>query len=73
MLLGTSIKNFLPMKRSRAHQRENEPPLLVVVQNKGGHYENDTIEKKSVIWVSFDIEIGGPNCGIIQLSAVLYD
>ena len=31
------------------------------------------ITNKEVIWVSFDIETGGPQCGILQLSAVFYD
>ena len=31
------------------------------------------IEQKKVIWISFDIETGGPYCGIIQLSATFYD
>ena len=29
--------------------------------------------QNKVIWISFDIETGGPKCGIIQLSAVFYD
>ena len=34
---------------------------------------NNAMEEGKVIWVSFDIETGGQDCGIIQMSAVFLD
>jgi DNA polymerase III epsilon subunit-like protein len=38
-----------------------------------GSIIHDLQIQNKTIWVSFDIEAGGPRCGIIQLSAVFYD
>ena len=38
-----------------------------------GSIIHDHQVNRKTIWVSFDIETGGPRCGIIQLSAVFYD
>ena len=37
-----------------------------------GSLAKDAIEKKSAVFISFDLEHGGPKCGITQLSAVLF-
>ena len=44
---------------ARARMSQCAPPKTGTRQKEG-----------KVIWISFDIEIGGPSCGIIQLSAV---
>ena len=34
---------------------------------------HNNLQAGRVIWISFDLNKGGPSCGIIQLSAVFYD
>ena len=52
-----------PKKRSRENPTNKKCTSII----------NGTLLENKVIWISFDIETGGPRCGIIQLSAVFMD
>ena len=56
-------------EKSPPKKRSRENPIT----KKGTSILNDSLLEKKVIWISFDIETGGPRCGIIQLSAVFMD
>jgi len=56
-----STENSLPTQSSQPSSR----PMGSILHD---HHVN-----KKIIWVSFDIETGGPKCGILQLSAVFYN
>ena len=51
-------------------KRKWTTPSTISTKLKGSIIIHDAIEKKSVIWISFDIHTWGPNCDINQLSAV---
>ena len=58
--------------RSPKRRRETTTTTSSTSTSKTSIIHNK-LQEGRVIWISFDLETGGPSCGIIQLSAVFYD
>ena len=62
-----AARNLLPDFESSAKRKKTSSNSDRV------SFINSAMEEGKIIWVSFDIETGGQDCGIIQMSAVFLD
>jgi len=69
----SATRNPPPEAKEEEKEVEASPPKQPRIVRATKSIIDDQITNKQVIWLSFDIETGGKQCGILQLSGIFYD